>query len=183
MSALKEGLDLMRKTKKTNLASKSGEDASERALVARGGSDWFAEIDRWFDDLRNEFEQKFWGPLAPLGREGVLGIRQPLVDLADNGREFVLTAELPGVRKEDLDIQVTPDGIEIGAETRQEKEDSGKDYAYRERSYASFRRVLPFPEAVLADQVEAKLTDGVLEVRLPKKEPTPKREPVKVRVE
>ena len=174
---------MMRKTKKTDLASKSGESAAERSLAPRTTSDWFAEMDRWFDDLRNEFEQKFWGPIAPFGREGVLATRQPLVDLADNGREFVLTAELPGVKKEDLDLQVTPEGIEIGAETHQEREDRGKDYAYREREYSSFRRVLPFPEEVLPDQVEAKLTDGVLEVRLPKKEPTPKRDPVKVRVE
>ncbi len=174
---------MMRKTKKTDLASKPGENASERALVPRSTADWFAEMDRWFDSLREEFEQKFWGPVTPFVREGVLASRQPLVDLSDNGREFVLTAELPGVKKEDLNLQVTPEGIEIGAETRGEKEESGKDYAYRERSYASFRRVLPFPEEVLPDQVEAKLTDGVLEVRLPKKEPTPKREPVKVRVE
>ncbi|HII39847.1 MAG TPA: Hsp20/alpha crystallin family protein [Thermoplasmata archaeon] len=174
---------MMRKTKKTDLASKSGENTPERALLPRGTSDWFAEMDRWFDDLRNEFERTFWGPDARYGREGVLAARQPLVDLADNGREFVLTAELPGVKKEDLDIQVTPEGIEIGAETQREREDNGKDYAYRERSYSSFRRVLPFPEEVLPDQVEAKLTDGVLEVRLPKKEPAPRREPVKVRVE
>ncbi len=173
---------MMRKTKKTDLASKHGENAPERALAPRG-SDWFAEMDRWFDDLRNEFEQRFWGPVAPFGREGALAARQPLVDLVDDGRAFVLTAELPGVKKEDLDIRVTPEGIEIGAETNREREETGKDYAYRERSYASFRRTLPFPEAVLADQAEAKLTDGVLEVRLPKKEPTPRREPVKVRVE
>ncbi len=174
---------MIRKTKKTDLASKAGDDAQERAMVPRSASDWFTEMDRWFDNLREEFEQKFWGPIAPLGREGFGATRQPLVDLADNGREFVLTAELPGVRKEDLNLQVTPEGIEIGADSQQEREESGEDYAYRERSYASFRRVLPFPEEILPDQVEAKLTDGVLEVRLPKKEPTPKREPVKVRVE
>lgn len=173
---------MLRKNTKTNLASKPEENATERSLAPRGPADWFAETDRWFEGLRNEFEQKFWRPIAPFGREGILALRQPLVDLSDKGREFVLTAELPGVKKEDLDLQVTPEGIEIDAEARQEREDSGKDYAYHERSYSSFRRVLPFPEEVLPDQVEAKLTDGVLEVRLPKKEPTPKTEPVKVRV-
>lgn len=174
---------MLRKTKKTDLASKPGENATERSLAPHGTSDWFAEMDRWFDDLRNEFEQRFWGPVAPFGREGAPATRQPLVDLADNGREFVLTAELPGVKKEDLDIQVTPEGIEIGAEAQREREETGNDYAYRERSYSSFRRVLPFPEEVLPDRVAAKLTDGVLEVRLPKKESTPKREPMKVRIE
>lgn len=174
---------MMRKTKKTDLASKPEKDAPERAIAPRNTSDWFIEMDRWFDDLRDEFEQKFWGPIAPFARGSAFGTRQPLVDLADNGREFVLTAELPGVKKDDLDIQVTPEGIEFGAEARQEKEEEGKDYAYRERSYSSFRRVLPLPEEVLPDRVEARLTDGVLEVRLPKKEPTPKRQPVRVRVE
>lgn len=174
---------MMRKNKKTDLASKSGENVAERSLAPRRTTDAFTEMDRWFDDLRNEFEHKFWGPIAPFGRGDVFGARQPPVDLADNGREFVLTAELPGVKKEDLDLRVTPDGIEIGAETSQEREDAGKDYAYRERSSWSFRRTLPLPEEVLPDRVEAKLADGVLEVRLPKKEPTPKSEPVKVRVE
>lgn len=169
--------------KRTDLASTSGKNGPERALVPRSGSDWFAEMDRWFDDLRNEFERKFWGPVAPFGREGTVATRQPAVDLVDHGREFVLTAQLPGVNKEDLDIQVTPEGIEIGAETRRETEETRKDETYRERSYASFRRMLPIPAEVLPDQVEAKLTDGVLEVRLPKKEPTPRREPTKVRVE
>ncbi len=174
---------MMRKSKKTELASKSGENAAERALLPRGTSDGFTEMDRWFDGLRNECERKFWGPAAPFGREGLQIPRGPLVDLVDDGAEFVLTAELPGLKKEDLNIQVTPEGIELGAETQQEKEDRGKDFAYHERSYSTFRRVLPFPEEVLPDQVEAKLADGVLEVRLPKKEPSRKREPVKVRVE
>ena len=174
---------MMRKSKKTDLASKPAEPTVERSIAPRTTSDWFVEMDRWFDDLRSEFEQKFWGPIAPFARESVLAMRQPPVDLADNGREFILTAELPGVKKEDLNLQVTPEGIELGAETNREREESGKDYAYRERSYASFRRVLPLPEDVLPDQAEAKLSDGVLEVRLPKKEPTPKREPVRVRVE
>ncbi len=144
---------MMRKTKKTDLASTSGENASERVIATRRSSDWFTEMDRWFDDLRDEFEQKFWGPLAPFEHEGIEAARQPSVDLEDDGRAYILTAELPGVKKEDLNLQVTPEAIELGAETRAEKEDRGTDYAYRERSYASFRRVLPFPEEVMPDQV------------------------------
>lgn len=173
---------MMRKTKKTDLASKSREN-EDRGLAARGPADWFAEMDRWFDGLRTAFDPKFSGPLAPLGRERAFGAREPVVDLADHGKEFLVTAELPGVRKEDLDLQVTPHGIEIRTETHGEREESDQDYAYRERSHASYRRVLPFPEEVVADQAEATLKDGVLEVRLPKKGPTSKRAPVKVRVE
>lgn len=174
---------MMRKSKKTDLASKTDDRMKERARLPQTSADWFSQMDRWFNDLRDDYEQTFWGPLTPFGREGRLSSRHPLVDVVDNGRELVVTAQLPGVRKEDLDLQVTPAGIEIGAETRGEREENGKDYAYHERSYSSFRRVLPFPEEVVPDRAEARLTDGVLEVKLPKKEPTPKREARKVRVE
>lgn len=172
---------MMHKSKNTNLA-KSSENAPERSLASRNPWDWFEDMDRWFNDLRDEFSRKFWGPISPYRAVGGLAARQPLVDLADNGREYVLTAELPGVNKEDLDLRVTPDGIEFAAETRRDKEENEKDYYYRERSYESFRRALSFPEEVLAEQADAKLKDGVLEVRVPKKEPSPRHEPVKVRV-
>lgn len=172
----------MRKNKNSDLAAKPVEDAP-RTLAARAPWDWFQEMDRWFDELRTEFGTKFGGPLAPFGREDGRSVRTPLVDLADTGREYILTAELPGVKKEDLDLQVTPEGIDLAAQTSREREENGKDYAYRERSYESFRRRLAFPEEVLADKVEAKLKDGVLEVRLPKKAPTPAHEPLKVRVD
>jgi len=172
---------MLRKTKDTDLADRTKERESDRALAPRSPFTWFEEMSRWFDAFRRDFEDRFWGPVWPT--ETRLRVRRPLVDLADMGREFVVRAELPGVNKEDLDIRVAQDGIELKAETSQEKEETEKDYYFRERSYSSFHRTLAFPEEVLADQAEAKLKDGVLEVRVPKKEPTPKREAVKVRVE
>ncbi len=172
---------MMRKSKNTDLA-KTADDSKGRSLEARRTWDMFEDMDRWFNDLRREFDRKFWGPLIPFGDES-LAVREPLVDLADAGGEYVLRADLPGVAKEDLDLRVTPDGIELSAESRDEREENEKDYTYRERTYRSFRRNLAFPEEVLADHVRANLKDGVLEVRLPKKEPRPRHEPVKVRVE
>ncbi len=172
---------MMRKNKDTDPA-KSEEDPRQHAIEARRPWDLFEDVDRWFSDFRNEFDRKFWGSVTPIGEEGFL-VRQPLVDLADTGREYVLKADLPGVAKEDLDLRVTPDGIELSAETRSEKDESGKDYTYRERSYRSLRRSLSLPEEVLADEAKAVLKDGVLEVQLPKKAPTLRHEPVKVRFE
>lgn len=172
---------MIRKSKNTDLAMASAE-ARESGIEARRPWDVFEEMDRWFADLRSDFDRKFWGGLSPIAHGG-LAIREPLVDLADTGREYVLKADLPGVAKEDLDLKVTPEGVELRAESRQENAEDGKDYAYRERSYRAFRRSLSFPEEVLADQAKATLKDGVLEVRLPKREPTPRHEPVKVRVE
>lgn len=172
---------MMHKNKSADLA-KTEDEPRKPAIETRRPWDLFEDMDRWFSDLRSEFDRKFWGSLSADGADD-LATRQPLVDLADTGREYVLKADLPGVSKEDLDLRVTPEGIELSAEIRSEKEENGKDYAYRERAYRSFRRALAFPEAVLADEVKATLKDGVLEVRLPKKEPTPRHEPVKVRVE
>ena len=172
--------DAVRKTKGTDLA-KASDPAQERTLEARHPWDVFGDMDRWFSDLRTEFDRKFWGPLAPLD-EFNLALREPLVDLSDTGREYVLKADLPGVAKEDLALRVTPDAIELAAETRSEKEEDGKAYAYRERSVRSYRRSLALPEEVLARDAKATLKDGVLEVRLPKKEPKRKHEPVKVQI-
>lgn len=176
-----EGDDVMRKRQDKDLA-KAPDPARERALEARRPRDLFQETDRWFSDLRTEFDRKFWGSLAPLD-EPELALTRPLVDLVDTGREYVLKADLPGVAKEDLELRVTPDGIELAAETRSEREENGKEYAYRERSVRSFRRSLALPDEVLADEAKATLKDGLLEVRLPKKAPMRKHGPVKVRVE
>lgn len=172
----------MRKTKTPDAKAESEHRGLSPADV-RGPRSWFEEMDVWFDDFRREFEGRFWGPLARWGQQATFGTRAPLVDLADAGREFLVKAELPGVSKEDLDIRVTEDGIEVNAAMHRDKEESEKGYYYRERSYRSFHRALAFPEKVLPDQAEAALKDGILEVRVPKKEPTAKQEPVRVRVD
>ncbi len=143
---------------------------------------WFDETDRWFDEFRRGIEERFWGPLARWGESG-LRVRQPLVDLIDEGSAFVVRAEMPGVAKEDVDLNVTPHGIEIRAKTERSREEKDKEYYFQERSYQALRRSLSFPEEVKAELAAAKLKDGVLEVRVPKKEPTQPSKPVKVRVD
>src|SRR5207245_8231567 len=92
-------------------------------------------------------------------------------------------AQLRGVAKEDVDLTGRKEGIEIRAETNRSREEKEKNYEYRERTYQALHRVLSFPEEVKADLAVATLKDGVLEVRIPKKEPTPEPRPVKVPVE
>lgn len=143
---------------------------------------WLDDMDRWFDNVRRTFEDRLWG--GPLARRSAsdLRVREPLIDLIDQGSEFVVRAELPGVAKEDVDLTVTADGIEIRAETKSSREEKEKNYAYQERTYQALDRVLSFPEQVKADLAAATLKDGILEVRVPKKEPTPEPKPVKVPV-
>ncbi len=124
------------------------------------------DMDRLFEDFRSDWENAF---LVPRAFATDL-TRQPLVDIADNGKEFVLKAEIPGIKKEDLSIEITENGVEISGETKaeQKEEDKDKGYLRRERRYSSFYRSLPLPDKVLTDKAEADLKDGVLTVRLPK---------------
>lgn len=175
---------MLRKTKDTETTPKAEERTLQRATDYRSPFSWFDEMDGWFEDFRREFDNRFGGPVTPWSRRRETGLRTraPLVDLLDTGREFLVKAEIPGVAKEDLDINVTAEGIELRAEAKGEKEENDRDYSCRERVYSAFHRAFSFPEEVLPDQAEATLKDGVLEVRVPKNEPTPKRKPVKVKV-
>src|SRR5437879_7532545 len=93
---------------------------------------WLDDMDRWFDTFRRSFEERFWG--GPLARwtDSDLRVREPLVDLIDKGSEFVVRAELPGVAKEDVDLTVTADGIEIRAEPNHTREEKEQTYKYRD---------------------------------------------------
>src|SRR5712691_12112729 len=171
-----EVMEMMRKDK-----SSRAKEESTLAKATPSPFAWFDEMDRWFDSFRRTFEDRFWG--GPLERWTGDLVREPLVDLIDKGSEFVVRAELPGVSKEDVDLTVAADGIEIHAETNRFREENEKNYQYRERTYQALHRVLSLPEEVKADLASATLKAGVLEVRVPKKEPTPEPKPVKVPVE
>lgn len=133
------------------------------------------------EDFDRMFENFFWAPgfahLVPW-----TGARHALADVKDTGTEIVVSAELPGVSKEDLDIEVTEDGVEIRAEGRQEREETDEGFVYRERGYARWYRRLPFPAEVVPEKADAELRDGVLEVRVPKRAPSPERKARKVPV-
>ncbi len=129
------------------------------------------DMDRLFDEFRSEWESTF---LPPRHLAADL-VRQPLVDLSDNGKEYVVKAEVPGIDKDDLDIQVTENSIEISAETKREEKEEKTGYVRRERRYSSFYRSIPLPDAIVTDKAEADLKEGILTVKLPKAEPAEKK--------
>lgn len=170
---------MMRKNKENS--AKQGDKGLARMTTSPFA--WFPDIDRWFDEFRRSFEDRLWGTPLGRGEDTDLHVREPLVDLIDKGSEFVVRAELPGVAKEDVDLKVTADGIEIRAETNRSREEKEKNYYFTERTYQALHRALGFPEKVKADLASASLKDGILEVRAPKQEPTPEPKPVKVPIE
>jgi HSP20 family protein len=82
---------------------------------------------------------------------------------------------MPGFKKEDIEIEVQDDSVEIKGETGWKQEDEKKNYVVKERGSESFYRIIRLPEEIKADSVEANLKDGVLEIALPKKAPKQRR--------
>jgi HSP20 family protein len=93
----------------------------------------------------------------------------PRVDVVEKDRSLIVTAELPGVKKEDVHLDMEEGALVIHGETRSEHEDKDKehDYVRMERTYGSFYRRLPLGFDVEPSQITATLKDGVLEVRIP----------------
>jgi HSP20 family protein len=94
-----------------------------------------------------------------------------LIDLEDRGKDFVLKAEMPGFKKEDIEIEVQEDLVEITGRVGWKYDKKAKGYVCKERACESFNRVVQLPEEVKTDAVTADLADGVLEIVLPKKSP------------
>lgn len=105
----------------------------------------------------------------------------PSADLVDRNDHFELRAELPGVKKEDIDISVDGSTVRLTGEMKKQTEEKEEDYYCCERSYGSFGRVFRLPVEIEEDKVEARLKEGVLEVKLPKKSPK-KSEEKKIKV-
>src|SRR2546430_17233525 len=94
---------------------------------------WFDDMDRSFDSFRRTFEDRFWGGPLARGTGSDAPVREPLVDLIDKGSEDVVRAELPGASKEDVDLPVISDGVEIRAATNRSRQEKDEDYFYSER--------------------------------------------------
>jgi len=129
--------------------------------------DPFAEMRRTLDTFRANMEDT----LERVFPSQMPALKQPRVDVVDLGDALQVVADMPGVQKEDIEINLTPERIEISAESSTETERKDEDYTYRERGYASYHRMLDLPADVLPDKAEATFKNGVLEVKIPKKEP------------
>ncbi|HEU4624282.1 MAG TPA: Hsp20/alpha crystallin family protein [Steroidobacteraceae bacterium] len=91
----------------------------------------------------------------------------PRIDVRERDDAIVIRADLPGVKREDVRVECTDDGIAISGERREEREERGERYQYAERSYGSFYRNIPLPDGAKAEEAKASMRDGVLEVTVP----------------
>ncbi len=94
----------------------------------------------------------------------------PAVDIVENDKELVLSADLPGVKLEDVEVKIEDGTLTLSGSRKFENEDNKNGYHRIERSYGQFHRAFALPDSVDATKVEAAFDSGVLKVTLPKKE-------------
>lgn len=99
-----------------------------------------------------------------IGHQGTGSLWAPQVEAFQRGNEFIVRADLPGLKKDDVKIDLTDDAITIEGERREEHEEDREGYYRTERSYGSFYRVVPLPEGAITDSAKANFSDGVLEI-------------------
>ncbi len=109
------------------------------------------------------------------------GWREPPVNMVENNGRIVVSAEMPGLNKEDIKISVTEDTLEIKAESKSLKREEGKEYKKLERTYAGFSRFMKLPVSVNPETTEATYSKGVLEINMKKTKQERKKE-VEVKV-
>jgi HSP20 family protein len=94
----------------------------------------------------------------------------PAFDIAENDKEYIVSAELPGIDIKDVEISISDGILTVKGEKKHEKEDKGENYHRIERLYGSFHRSFRIPGKVESDKVDASYRDGILKVLLPKAE-------------
>ena len=130
-------------------------------------SSWL-DIDKSIDNLRKEVEKAF----SSFPSISMPKMPQSSCDVIDEGKQFRVKMDVPGIKKNEIKLNVTENSLEISGEHKEESEEKKKNYLTKERSQISYYRTLPLSENVVASKVKAKLSDGVLDITLPKSKPT-----------
>jgi HSP20 family protein len=153
-------------TDKNSKSRRPDEDTTALAVTGLGFPSIFEDFMRPFDELMKPIfptsMKSFWSEL----RE-----REPTVDLQDRGSHYLLTAELPGFEKKDLEVKVDSNVLEVRAEKSTDSETKGKEGSQRQSSRSYFHRYMTLPEEVVSEKVNGTMKNGVLELKLPKRAP------------
>jgi len=141
---------------------------ASRALKSWFGHDPFRSLQDEMDEMFSRFSER-WN-----GEQGLAGMRIPSVDLSETDGELQIAVEMPGLKPEEIDIDVSGNTVRISGEhkeeKKEEKEEKGRRYHRIERRSGSFFRTVELPCSVEEDKVAAEYKDGVLKVTLPKAE-------------
>jgi HSP20 family protein len=141
------------------------------ALSSRSGSP-FRMLERFADEMDRVFDDFGFGRWR--SRQPWRGFMQsseemwnPDLEIFHRNSELVIRADLPGLAKDDVKVDVTDNQVVIEGERQRQQEEEREGVYRSERSYGKFYRVIPLPEGVMADQAKATFKDGVLEITMP----------------
>lgn len=123
-----------------------------------------------FSLLQQEIDRLFEGVTRNL--PGFATTTMPSMDIGETDKVIEITAELPGLEKKDVELNVADNLLTIRGEKKNEREEKNKDYHLVERSYGSFSRSVELPAGVKIEDISAEIANGVLKVTIPK--PAPK---------
>jgi HSP20 family protein len=143
-------------------------------------SRWERDMDRMMEDFLGRRARSWW-PENWFPRHD-MEVRAPALDVFEDKEDVVVRAELPGMDKENIEVNLTDSTLTIKGEKKKEEEVKEENYYRSERSYGSFVRSVELPKAVHADKIKASFKNGILEVRAPKTEEAKSKE-IKVKVE
>ena len=138
----------------------------------------FSMLERFADEMDRIFDDFGLGRTSLASRTGRGLLRSPWesssdwswapdVEVFHRNDELVVRADLPGLKKDDVKVDVTENGITIRGERKREHEEEREGLYRSERSYGSFYRLIPLPDGAITDQAKAKFKDGVLEITMP----------------
>lgn len=131
------------------------------------GQDFLSRFDSFFNDFEREFNND---RAMSERRSDTFGDFNPAVDIEESEGMYMISADLPGIKRDDIKIDVNNNTLRISGERRREVKD--EDSSYYERSQGRFVRSFTLPEAIEAKKIEAHFEDGVLRIVLPKTEVT-----------
>jgi HSP20 family protein len=127
------------------------------------------EMDRVFDRVFGDLSgSRSMAPTAGYGETYAphQGAWSPRIEAFQQDSRFIIRAELPGLKKEDVTINVTDQTLVLEGQRKSEHEETREGFYHTERSYGSFYRSIPLPEGTIAESAEARFNDGVLEITL-----------------
>ncbi|WP_121551317.1 Hsp20/alpha crystallin family protein [Mesotoga sp. BH458_6_3_2_1] len=148
-------------------------------LAIRRGSDLF----RPFEEIQREMDRLFNDAFKGLNSQSrESSMFSPEVDIYERDNSVFIEMDIPGIKKDELEIKVEEDVLSIKGEKKLEREEKERDYHRYERYSGAFQRIFRLPEYVNSDDVKAKYEDGVLKLELPKKEEV-KKEAIQVKID
>jgi len=140
---------------------------------------WRERLPQFFGDFEREMENLMERFLTDGNKGGALQTFAPRTTVAETDNEYVVEVDLPGLKPEDIRVEMHGNELWLSGERKQEKEEKGKNYHRVEQEYGCFERVIPLAAPVNEEKITAKYQDGVLKVNVPKSEEVkPKRVPV-----